>query len=180
MAAVVAALIAVAYLNDQRGAAEDDLLNLRAQKLRAESQDIDLGEQTFGRSEQMKLEKEELATRQEELAKQAGDPEPSGFPSRREALDLSQRLIAFAAEREMERSRFDTGQTVVPFGEAGFPAVSYTLTAKGVPDNLIGLLDIVGSVITAKIGTLEITRDEAEPEFWSMTLALVVVYAEAG
>ena len=103
---------------------------------------------------------------------------PLGLLSRQEADDLSADLIAYAAEHELGVSRLDPGETTASVGEVEYPAISYALVANGTPESLIGLLNVSGGALTAKVETLDFVRDPESQDLWNMTLELVVPYAE--
>ena len=63
-------------------------------------------------------------------------------------------------------------------GGVEFPAISYSMVAKGTPGPLIGIVDIVGAVLAANIETLEIERDPDDTDLWIMKLDLVAPYRE--
>ena len=102
--------------------------------------------------------------------------EVPAFPSRSDALQLSARVAGYVAERGMRVSSFDSGQTAVPVSELQFPAIGYSISAKGSADSLIGLLVLIDEVRTGVIQTLEVSRDPDTLQQWFLSLNLVVVY----
>lgn len=142
---------------------------------------------------------EKLAEREAELVKARADTQIQGEPvrelpplsSRGAAWGLSSTLIAFAAERELDLTNFDTSETTVLVGSLELPAVSYSIVATGEEAPLLDLLRIVAGVETIKISALDLERhlEEVEddqapviegPVMWVMSLDLDVIYDSEG
>ncbi len=111
--------------------------------------------------------------------------------SRSGAWGLSSTLIAFAAERELDLTNFDTNETTVLVGAMELPAVGYSIVAVGEEAPLLDLLRIVAGVETLKISALDLERrvEDAEddqapvvggPVMWVMSLDLAVIYDAEG
>lgn len=113
---------------------------------------------------------------QKELEQLANTPAPGGLPSRQEALILGTRLASFLAERNLTLSAFDSSQSIITLGKDKFPAISYTLSARGSVDDLMGLVRLANEFPTAVVQGLEFTKDK---DAWTMSLNVAVFYDEA-
>ena len=97
-----------------------------------------------------------------------------------EAVDLSSKLIALAADRDLTLGNFDSNKSVVSLGPRELSAINYSLVATGPYGPLLDMLRIVDEVATVRIGTLVLDRDPDDPTHWTMKLDLEVVYGEEG
>lgn len=142
---------------------------------------------------------QQLAEREAELEQVRADAEIQGdavqelplLSPRDSAWGLSSTLIAFAAERELDLTNFDTSETTVLVGSLELPAVSYSIVATGEQAPLLDLLRIVAGVESIKISALDLERhvedvedDQAPaipgPVLWVMSLDLDVIYDAEG
>ena len=142
---------------------------------------------------------QQLAEREAELEQVRADAEVQGdavqelplLSPRDSAWGLSSTLIAFAAERELDLTNFDTSETTVLVGSLELPAVSYSIVATGEQAPLLDLLRIVAGVESIKISALDLERhvEDVEdgqapaipgPVLWVMSLDLDVIYDAEG
>ena len=177
-AIIVIAAAAGVYLSLERADAREELPGLEKRYALAEDDLVALQQETALRTETVTRKTEELALRQEESKARETSMALHTLTPRSDALGLSARLIAFAAERDLALAPYEWSEGPVPVGQIEFPAISYSMVAKGTPGPLVGIVDIVGGVIAANIETLEIERDPDDTDLWIMKLDLVAPYRE--
>ncbi len=171
---------AAAYLYSQRSEVEGEIVVIDARRVAAEVERESLSQELSAKTQEVQEKRQELEAKQAEVRDGGGASKPAALASRREAVELSGQLIAATEERGLNLSKFDTQQTAITLAETEFPALSFSLAASGRPDDLIGLLDVVEAVPTARIDTLELARDEIDAELWRLTAAIIVVYQQEG
>ena len=59
-----------------------------------------------------------------------------------------------------------------------FPAVNYGLSARGATEGLVGLLEVIERIATAKFNKLIVSRDADDG--WIMRLDVAVIYTAEG
>lgn len=177
LVAIVLALVASAgYLYLERDAARDTLFDV-------EGQILTLEDDVMALNQELVLKELELAQKLTDLEgaqaqrRERERLESANFPSRAQAGDLNTQVFSYAADNSLGISYFETSEGVGTFGQAEYPAILYTIVARGTPDALVGVLDIVQGVATARVESLDFARDQDEPGQWTMTLDLSVIYA---
>ncbi len=177
-AIIVIAAVAGVYLFLERAGAREEVSDIEKRYALAEDDLAALQQEAARRTETVTRKTEELALGQEESKARETSMAQQALTPRTEALGLSARLIAFAAERDLALAPYEWSEGPVPVGGVEFPAISYSMVAKGTPGPLIGIVDIVGAVLAANIETLEIERDPDDTDLWIMKLDLVAPYRE--
>ena len=93
-----------------------------------------------------------------------------------DAKALSTRLINYAEEQEVVLVGFEADRGLATIDDFELTAFTYTITARGLPHALIGMLTLAGDVRTARVETLELARETSAANQWNMTLGVVVPY----
>lgn len=179
-ALVILAAALVVYLYLERNRVRDEVLDLNNQVILAESDTAGLFEEADIRSADLDKKREEQAAQILELEQQAAEALPADFPTLQLALDLSGQITAFVAENDLKLSSFETSREPVLVSETEFPAVTYTLSARGSTEGLVGLLEVIERIATAKFNELIVSRDADEGDGWIMRLDVAVVYTAEG
>ena len=179
-ALVILAAALVVYLYLERNRVRDEVLDLNNQVILAESDTAGLFEEADFRSTDLDKNREEQAAQILELEQQAAEALPADFPTLQLALDLSGQITAFVAENDLKLSSFETSREPVTVSETEFPAVTYTLSARGSTEGLVGLLEVIERIATAKFNELIVSRDADEGDGWIMHLDVAVVYTAEG
>ena len=94
-----------------------------------------------------------------------------------DALNLRSQFLSYAAERNLDLVNFVTNRGTETLGDQEVPAISYSLVIEASPGSLIGILDLVGGVGSARIDRLEIQAQPGNDAIWQLTLELAVLYS---
>ena len=180
VAAIAVAAAAGGYLYLERSAAQEDVLTLESQHSAARDDLEALKNEQVNKTQELEEKQQELVLKQEESDALEKTLVLQTLSSSQEALELSAKLINYAAERDLDIDNFATTQGVTSIGEVDFPTASYDLVAEGTSGSLIGMLDIIGGVVTARVDRLELTRDPKDVDLWIMSLDVMVLYAKEG
>ena len=180
VALILAAAAAGVYIFIDLGGSRDDLAEAERRFPIANNDLAALRQEKGLRVQELAIKQQNLTVEQQGSKTQEEGIIRRTFATRREALDLSAHLIDYASDHDLGLGNFETTQSAETVGGVEFPTVSYSLLATGAPDSLIGMLDIVGGVRTAKVENLELIRDESQQALWNMTLDVVVIYFSEG
>jgi hypothetical protein len=154
-------------LDDDRRMVREDLEASRAERTRM--------------ADALAQKNQELERTMEDIkSADVGAVEPPKLSSRRQAIDLSSELIAFAAGANLALTGFDSIKTTVEMGTDELPGINYTLVVAGPSAPLLNMLRVVAEVTSARINTLDLERVPDELAQWVMSLDVDVVFAEDG
>ncbi|MCH9035999.1 MAG: hypothetical protein IH860_01590 [Chloroflexi bacterium] len=152
------------YLLQQKGDAEDQLVDVEARLARAQS--TLRGLNNNGGVDALTEELEELQS----------DPGPQLFPSREEASNLFPSIASRVQELAVDLIGFNsTEKTLRVEGLEGKdrPLISYVFTALGEPEDLLGVLSLINDHPTAIVQSLEMDSSEGQ---WAITADLALFY----
>ncbi|MCH8086294.1 MAG: hypothetical protein IIC81_00425 [Chloroflexi bacterium] len=152
------------YLLQQKGDAEDQLVDVEARLARAQSTLSGLNNN--GGVDALTEDLEELQS----------DPGPQLFPSREEASNLFPSIASRVQELAVDLIGFNsTEKTLRVEGLEGKdrPLISYAFTALGEPEDLLGVLSLVNDHPTAIVQSLKMDSSEGR---WTITADLALFY----
>ena len=161
---------------------------LSRQKSGAADEDLELAKRLIKTEAAMGRLAEQSAQLRSDITALQSVPAQASLPSRVEALGLSGVIATYVGERDILVSSFDSAQTFAQLGESEYPAINYSLVAKGKPGELIGLLDLIDNIPTGLVQDLRFERAFEEEEDsegvvirritddWFMSFSLMVVY----
>lgn len=104
----------------------------------------------------------------EQLQSLQSAPEPSALPPLQEGLDVSSAIVAYAPEQQLTLTTFDVTRRVASKGKAEYPAISYSIVARGTTDGLLGALGLAEAPHSATLQKLEFARDKGTGSITSL------------
>lgn len=104
---------------------------------------------------------------------------PPELPPIAEALDFGAAVTEYASSQLLAVDAFDVASATYETGGVTYPAISYSIAARGPIEVLVGLLSLPTRFATSIVQDLELTRVPEAADEWLLRLTLVVVHSGA-
>ena len=89
-------------------------------------------------------------------------------------------VIHYVYEQQLSLPIFGKSETKATVDDREYPAIRYSMLARGEPDAIVGMLALLQGFPTAAVHTLDFMRTGDEPETWEMSLDLDLFYNQQG
>lgn len=102
---------------------------------------------------------------------------PPAFPSLADALGFGTQVTEYAASQLLAVDAFEVASGTHESDGTSYPAVSYSIVARGPVDVLAGILSVPTRFPTSVIQDIEFSRAGPAGDEWQLRLALAVVHS---